>query len=98
MRNIIAHDYGKLSENTVREIELRDIPKLAAFCEKVLSAAKTQNDDIPEAEFARNQARGQKDLGRKNAAAPPTANDAAVTFSPVTSPREKSKKNQKGSG
>lgn len=64
MRNIIAHDYGKLSENTVREIELRDIPKLAAFCEKVLSAAKTQNGDIPEAESARNQTNGQKDLER----------------------------------
>ena len=64
MRNIIVHDYGKLSENTVREIELRDIPKLAAFCEKVLSAAKTQNGDIPEAESARNQTNGQKDLER----------------------------------
>ena len=52
MRNIIAHDYGKLSENTVREIELRDIPKLAAFCEKVLIAAKTQDDNLPEDEVS----------------------------------------------
>ena len=35
-----------LSENTVREIELRDVPKLAAFCEKVLIAAKTQDDNL----------------------------------------------------
>lgn len=52
IRNIIAHDYGKLSENTVREIELRDVPKLAAFCEKVLIAAKTQDDNLPEDEVS----------------------------------------------
>ena len=47
MRNIIAHDYGKLSEKTVREIEIIDIPKLAAFCEKELVATQAQYDDIP---------------------------------------------------
>ena len=47
MRNIIAHDYGKLSEKTVREIEIIDIPKLAAFCEKELAATQAQDDAIP---------------------------------------------------
>ena len=47
MRNIIAHDYGKLSDKTVREIEIIDIPKLAAFCEKELAATQAQDDAIP---------------------------------------------------
>ena len=39
LRNIIAHNYGKIDAETAWEIVRDDIPSLRAFCKKELSGA-----------------------------------------------------------
>ena len=47
MRNIVAHNYGKLDYVTTWDILADDIPRLAAFCARTLDA-EAANADAPQ--------------------------------------------------
>lgn len=40
MRNLVAHNYGSMSRDIIRETAIADIPALKNFCEEQLSTSE----------------------------------------------------------
>lgn len=45
MRNLLAHDYGHMSQDVIWETAVTDIPVVRRFCEEQLDAAQSNSSD-----------------------------------------------------